>query len=102
MQTNFISEQYTAITRDLDRLATLIRRLPHRDARVAAITPRPKAPKASLQPTLLSWNKPGAMPWRSPPTATGISTSSPALPEVGPPNRRRIVALPFPERRGRH
>ena len=42
MQTNFISEQYTAITRDLDRLATLIRRLPHRDARVAAITPTAK------------------------------------------------------------
>ena len=42
MQTNFISEQYTAITRDLDRLAKLIQRLPHRDARVAAITPTAK------------------------------------------------------------
>lgn len=42
MQTHFISEQYTAITRDLDRLTTLIRRLPHRDARVAAITPTAK------------------------------------------------------------
>lgn len=60
MQTNFISEQYTAITRDLDRLATLIRRACPIATPVSRPShPRPKAPKASLQPTLLSWNKPG-------------------------------------------
>ena len=102
MQTNFISEQYTAITRDLDRLAKLIQRLPHRDARVAAITPRPKAPKASPPPALLSWNKPGAMPWRSPLTATEISTSSPNSPRSRPAELSACCGSPFPDRRGRH
>ena len=96
MQTNFISEQYTAITRDLDRLATLIRRLPHRDARVAAITPtagsesEPTTNIVVLEQTGSDALALAADCYRDLHIIPQLSQKSARQ------NRRRIVALPFP------
>uniref|UniRef100_UPI003B63DE56 DNA replication terminus site-binding protein n=1 Tax=Escherichia coli TaxID=562 RepID=UPI003B63DE56 len=88
MAKNFISEQFSAMCRDLTNLSSLIKRLPPRYAKVAAILLPEKEWRTSPSNKIgRNWNKLGAklLSWQR--TATEIFTSTQTIRRSLPAHR---------------